>query len=114
MNEQQPSHGGQAPAASSPPTPRPAQPNPTALAFWGGMLAGIAIAIALAIVLHVIQRLSPGNPPCSGYGCDNGIGGDVFLVLLLGPVIGLGLGIGFGAAVPERSPDAEASAPQAP
>jgi hypothetical protein len=114
MNEQQSSNGGQAPAASSPPAPRPAQPSRTALAFYGGMLAGIAIAIALAIVMHVIQRLSPGNPPCSGYGCDNGIGGDVFLVLLLGPVIGLGLGIGFGAAVPESTPDAAASAHQAP
>ncbi len=114
MNEQQPSPGDQAPAASggpapSGPTPKPPlPPNRKSQAFWGGMLAGVAIAIALAVVMHVIQQASPngGYPACVGTGCPGySIGGSVAVVLLLGLLIGLGLGTGLAAAVPERTPD---------
>jgi hypothetical protein len=76
------------------------------------MLAGIAVAVALAVVMHVIQQASPngGLPPCAGVGCGGySIHASVLVVLLLGPVIGLGLGIGLAAGVPERTADTAAS-----
>jgi MFS superfamily sulfate permease-like transporter len=75
------------------------------------MLAGIAIAVALAAVMHVIQQASPngGAPPCQGVGCPGySIRNSVLLVLFLGLIIGLGLGIGLAAAVPERTVDSAA------
>jgi hypothetical protein len=69
----------------------------------------VAIAIALAVVMHVIQQLSPGNPPCSGVGCSaDSISGYVVLVLVLGLAIGLGLGFGLAAAVPDETADSAA------
>ena len=56
------------------------------------MVAGIGLAGALAVVMHVIQQESG-----SGYS----IGGSVLLVLFLGLIIGSALGIGLAAAVPE-------------
>ena len=61
-------------------------------AWFGGMLAGIAIAIGLALVMHVIQQASPNGAYFS-------ITGSVLLVLLVGLIIGLGLGMGLSAAV---------------
>jgi hypothetical protein len=75
------------------------------------MLAGIGIAIALAVVMHVIQQASPngGYPPCVGTGCPGySIGVSVAVVLALGLLIGLGLGVGLAAAVPEATPDSAA------
>jgi len=50
-------------------------------AWFGGMLAGIAVAIGLALVMHVIQQASPNGSYFS-------ITGSVLLVLLLGLIIG--------------------------
>lgn len=122
MNEPQPSQGGQDPPAASggqaaprPPAPKPVPPpNRRGQAFWGGMLAGMAIAIALAVVMHVIQQASPNgsHPPCEGNGCPGySIHGSVLLVLFLGLIIGLGLGIGLAAAVPETTADSAALRP---
>jgi hypothetical protein len=60
------------------------------------MLAGLAIAGALAVVMRVIQEQSP-----NGYAI--GIQGSVLLVMFLGLIIGLGLGVGLAAALPERT-----------
>ena len=102
MNEQQPAQGGQEsaavsvarPAPSPSPPRQPLPPDRKAQAFFGGLLAGIGIAIGLAIVMHVIQMASP-----IGYGIN--LDGSIALVLLLaGPIIGLGLGFGLAAAAP--------------
>jgi predicted lipid-binding transport protein (Tim44 family) len=78
--------------APRPPTP----PDRRGQAYVGGLIAGMGIAIALAVVMHVIQQQTP-----SGFG----IGRSVLLVLLLGLMIGLGLGTGMAAAVPDRPGD---------
>ncbi|MGO8958964.1 MAG: hypothetical protein ACLQFR_16570 [Streptosporangiaceae bacterium] len=103
MNEQQPSEDGQestaaagAQPAPSPPPRQPIPPDRKAQAFWGGMLAGMGIALGLAFVMHVIQQAS------TNYGMN--LDGSLTLLLLLaGPIIGLGLGIGLAAAVPEKT-----------
>ncbi len=57
-------------------------------------MAGIGIAIGLAIVMHVIQQASPLGPQIN-------LNPSVVLVLLVaGPIIGIGLGIGLAAAAP--------------
>jgi predicted lipid-binding transport protein (Tim44 family) len=66
-------------------------------AWGGGMLAGIAIALGLAVVMHVIQQVSPNSV--------YSIRDSVLLVVLIGLVIGLGLAIGFSAAVPDGIAD---------
>ena len=71
-------------------------PDRKSQAFGGGMLAGMAIAIALAVVMHVVQQASP-----NGFS----IGGSVLLVLFLGLIIVSGLGMGLAAAVPEMTAD---------
>jgi pantoate kinase len=70
----------------------------------------MAIAIGLAVVLHVIDKLSPNSAAnCGvGVGCGYGIGGSVVLVLFLGLIVGLGLGMGMAAAVPEMTADSPA------
>jgi hypothetical protein len=115
MNEKQPSQGGQEPPAAA-----GAQPAPRALlpldrrgqAFWGGMLAGMAIAVGLAVVMHVIQQASPngGYAPCTGVGCPGySIADSMLLVLIVvGPIIGFGLGMGLRAVVPEGTVDSAA------
>jgi hypothetical protein len=60
------------------------------------MLAGMAIAIGLAAVMHVIQQASPN-------GFSFSIVRSVLLVLFLGLIIGCGLGMGLAASVPERT-----------
>jgi hypothetical protein len=102
MTEQQPAQGGQESAAASgaqsaPSTPArrsPIPPDRKAQAFWGGMLAGMGIAVGLATVMHVIQQASP-----IGHGINTD--GSIVLVLILGPIIGFGLGFGLAAAAPD-------------
>jgi hypothetical protein len=68
MIEEQPSQEGLEPSAVAGAQPAPGQPqlqDPKVHAFGGGMLAGIAIGIALAVVLHVIQQASPNGGECS-------------------------------------------------
>jgi formate/nitrite transporter FocA (FNT family) len=77
-------------------------------AFWGGMLAGLAIGVGLAVVMHVIEQMSPTSAANCGVGCGRGITGNVVLVVFLGLVIGLGLGMGLSAAVPEKAVDSAA------
>lgn len=76
-------------------------PDPHVQAFSGGMLAGIGIAIGLALVMHVIQETST-------IGYDVSLNWSVFGVLLLGLIIGAGLGLGFLAAVPPGTADSAA------
>jgi hypothetical protein len=105
MNEPPPQDSHEPAAApDSQPAPRPPlPPDRRAQALFSGVLAGIGIAIGLAVVMHVIQEASP-----IGYGIN--IDESVFLVLLLaGPVIGLGLGMGLAAVVPDRTADVAAS-----
>jgi hypothetical protein len=115
MNEQQPAQSGQDAAASpgaqtapSPPPSGPLPPDRKAQAFAGGMLAGIGIAIGLAIVMHVIQQASPIGPEIN-------TSASVALVLLVvGPIIGLGLGLGLAATASDFravSPEPPAAAP---
>jgi hypothetical protein len=108
MNEKKLSQGGQEPpaAAGAQPAPIPLLPlDRRGQAFWGGMLAGIAIAIGLAVVMHVIQQASPNGAyaPCTGVGCPGySIADSMILVLIVvGPIIGFGLGMGLRAVVPE-------------
>jgi hypothetical protein len=102
MNDKQPSQGAQKPPAAADVQPAPRAPRPPdrwLQAFWGGLLAGSAIAIALAVVMRVIQQASP-----NGFS----IRGSVLVVLFLGLVIGGGLGLGLAAAVPDRTADSAA------
>jgi hypothetical protein len=66
------------------------------------MLAGIAIGAGLAVVMRVIEQLSPTSAANCGVRCGRGITDNVLLVVLIGLIIGLGLGMGFAAAVPDR------------
>jgi hypothetical protein len=102
MNEKQPSQGRQEPlaAAGAQPAPRPPEPNRRLQAYTGGILAGIAIGVGLAVVMHAIEQRTPGS--------GHGITGNVVLVVFIGLVIGLGLGMGFDAAVPETTGDSAA------
>lgn len=102
MNDQQPSQGGDSPAASgAQPAARPLAPGPLTvqsarrqMAIWGGILAGLGIGIGFAFLMHVIQQASPNYGQFS-------IGGSVWGVLLLaGPVFGLGLGLALAALIP--------------
>lgn len=106
MSEKQPSEGGQEQPPASGARSADWTPPPRDLrerAFMGGMLAGVALGIGLAVVVHVIRQASSG---CQGYGCASvPIGGSEFLVLFLGLVIGLGLGIGLVAVVPQKTAD---------
>jgi len=62
----------------------------------------------LAVVMHVIEQMSPTSAANCGVGCGRGITGNVVLVVFLGLVIGLGLGMGLSAAVPEKTADSAA------
>jgi hypothetical protein len=113
MSEKRPFQNGQEslPAAGTQAPPRLLLPNRRrAEAWWGGMMAGIAIGAGLAVVMHVMEKLSPSSAANCGVGCGYGISGGVVLVMFLGPIIGLGLGMGFAAAVPETT--AKAGRPQ--
>jgi hypothetical protein len=105
MNQQQHSQGGQEPPAALRGQPPPRLLDPWTQAFWGGMAAGMAIAIGMIVVMHVIQQESS-----AGFG----IGGSVLLVLFLGLIIGSGLGLGLAAAVPEKSADSAVPHSSAP
>ena len=115
MSEKQPSQGGQESAAAAfdaagssggwdsvmaglPPSGRPLRDR-RQRAWFGGMLAGIAIGIGLALVMRVIQQASPNGAYFS-------ITDSVLLVLLVGLIIGLGLGMGFAAAVADGTAEA--------
>jgi hypothetical protein len=93
--EQYPSQPGTTSGAAKRPPDRHVQ------AFSGGMLAGIGIAIGLALVMHVVQETST-----IGYAVN--LDSSVFGVLFLGLIIGGGLGLGFLAAVPDRTADSAA------
>jgi hypothetical protein len=68
----------------------------------GGLLAGIGFATGLALVIHAIAQANPAAFP-------NGVGDQVVLILLvIGPLFGLGLGLMTGGLIPDDpAPQAE-------
>jgi hypothetical protein len=67
-----------------------------AVAFWGGGLAGLGVAVIAASLLHVIEQANPNGL----YG--DGIGGTAaLLILLAGPAIGFGLGMVAASLIPD-------------
>lgn len=89
----------QYPSEATNTAPRQPLPPDRSQAYAGGLIAGMGIAIGLAVVMHVVQQQSPNG---------SGIGASVLLVLFLGLVIGLGLGMGMAAAVPGNTADSAA------
>jgi hypothetical protein len=63
----------------------------------GGVLAGMGAGIGLAIVLYAIEQVNPASFP-------SGIDGLVVVVLLIGPLIGLGLGMMAAGLIPDDAP----------
>jgi hypothetical protein len=113
MTEKELSQDGLEPSAASGAHPADWTPPPRDLrlqAFWGGMLAGVALGLALAAVMYVVQHASP---KCVTDGCPgDSIGGNVVLVLFLGLVIGFGLGIGLAAVAPMPAKTAAPAQPE--
>jgi hypothetical protein len=99
MNEPQSAQAGPvSPAADYPPPASGPVPPRTpgerrTMAVVGGLLAGIGIGVALALLMHVIQQAQPGN--------FSGGGSLTAAVLLAGPLIGLGLGMAAASLVPD-------------
>jgi hypothetical protein len=61
----------------------------------GGLLAGIGFATGLALVINAIAQANPVAFP-------NGVSDQVVLLLLvIGPLIGLGLGLMTGGLIPD-------------
>jgi hypothetical protein len=64
------------------------------MVIFGGLLAGFGLSVAVAFLMHVVQQASP-----IGYGIN--IDGSVWLVILIaGPLFGLGLALAFSALLP--------------
>jgi hypothetical protein len=68
------------------------------MVVWGGLLAGLGLTLAVAFLMHVVQEASP-----DGYAFN--IDGSVLLVLLIaGPLFGLGLAMALSALIPHSNP----------
>jgi hypothetical protein len=117
MDEQHPTDARPEQAATAPPAARAsANPDSMGQVVVGGLLSGLGLSIAAALVMHVIQQASP-----IGYGIS--INGSVLAVVFIaGPVFGLGLALALAAvvrpdtpprAVPPRSAAAQPTDPSA-
>lgn len=109
MDDQQPAHGdgGSAPTAAAGPAAVP-QADPRGLLIAGSLLAGLGLSLAVAFLMHEVQEMSP-----NGYAMN--IDGDVVAVILVaGPVFGLGLALALLALMPpgrSQSPGASSAPP---
>ena len=84
------------PAAVPPPTARLAGRRALKVqnAMWGGLLAGVGLAVALLGVAHIVIEAIQQQ--------YNGMSGTIFLVAIIaGPAFGLGLGIMTTALIPD-------------
>jgi hypothetical protein len=114
MDEQQPAAGipGPTSASTSRPAAGPARDPGAdrALVILGGLLAGLGLSIAAALLMHVVQVSSP-----IGYGIN--IDGDVLLeILVAGPIFGLGIATAAAALIPPAgkvNPPVSAGSPPA-
>jgi hypothetical protein len=71
--------------------------------MWGSLLAAAGLSIAAALVMRVVQEASP-------IGYEVSISGYVLLVVLVaGPIFGLGIGTALTALIPLASSDAPAA-----
>jgi hypothetical protein len=96
------------PAAVPPPTAPLARRRAFKVqnALWGGMLAGLGLAVALLGVAHVVIEAIQQQ--------YNGMSGTIFLVAIIaGPAFGLGLGIMTTALIPDDPAPSEPTVPVA-
>jgi hypothetical protein len=95
MDEQQtPDARPEPPATAQLAANAPANPDAKGQVVVGGLLAGLGLSLAAAFVMHVVQEASP-----IGYGIS--INGSVLAVVLLaGPVFGLGLAMALIGLMP--------------
>jgi hypothetical protein len=109
MDEHTPAAASPEPETSTPPAttaagrfgPPAAPDNRLALVITGGLVAGLGLSIAAALVMHVVQEFSP-----NGYAFS--IAGSVWLAILIaGPVFGLGVAIALAALISPASTGAE-------
>jgi hypothetical protein len=110
MDEDKPAEGSPVPASAvgTPPRPAASEKDRTAQVVVGGLLAGLGLSIAAALVMHVVQAFSP-----NGYAY--GITGSVWLeILLAGPVFGIGVAIALAALIPAAGPGPAATRTDSP
>lgn len=106
MDEQQPAEGIRGPVSAA-----TAQPVAAGLAeadrkgrvIVGSMLAGLGLGIAVALLMHVVQQVSPDG---SGVNIDGSV---LIAVLVAGPVFGLGMAVALAAVIPSASTDSSPS-----
>jgi hypothetical protein len=100
MNEQQPAERSPGPASAAtthPPAVLLDEAERKRTVIVGGLLAGLGLSVAVALLMHVVQEASP-----NGYAMN--IDGSVLLELLVaGPVFGLGLALALTALIPSSS-----------
>jgi hypothetical protein len=74
---------------------------------FGGLLAGLGLSIAVALLMHVVQEASP-------IGYEMNLDGIMAaLVLIAGPLFGFGLAAAMVALIPADNNGSSASASQA-
>jgi len=90
MDEQQPSAASSATTLSN--------PERKGQVILGGLLAGFGLSLAVSFVMHVVQEVSPNGSAIS-------IKGSVIAVVLLaGPLFGLGLALAITPLIPDPAP----------
>ena len=77
------------------------------MVIMGGLLAGLGLSLACAVVMHLVQEVSP-------IGSAFSITGNVLLeIFIAGPIFGLGLAMAVTALLPVSmdNPSANAASP---